>query len=161
MTTNYHSPWEDGITSYSASDMNAPLSELDTKITLLDRKIWHFGCNYLNAVPESLVLLMQVIVPKYMLLYSGDPIQGCYAYCSVAPTGDFTCVVRRNTVGIALVEWGAGENVGVVSTVSNYVFYPGDILDIIAQVTPDATIMNISISLRLFTPAACNTTTTT
>lgn len=33
MTTNFHTPWSDGVTEYKASDMNSPLSELDTIIT--------------------------------------------------------------------------------------------------------------------------------
>lgn len=33
MSTNHHTPWVDGTTTFSAVDMNAPLSELDAAIT--------------------------------------------------------------------------------------------------------------------------------
>lgn len=34
MSTNYHTPWVDETSEYKPSHMNAPLSELDTQITV-------------------------------------------------------------------------------------------------------------------------------
>ena len=61
MTTNYHTPWIDDTTQFKASHMNAPLSELDTQITI----------NY-NAIDDAKQVLYAVCYENTVVCYENE-----------------------------------------------------------------------------------------
>lgn len=159
MTTNYHTAWQNDVTTYKASDMNAPLSSLDSKISAMDKKEYMLAANYLNDKPGNSALLCRIIVAKYMVLKSGAP--GSRAGCATAPTAQAVLTLKKNGNSIGTVTINAAATTGSFSVSGDKRFYAGDILTIEAPASQDATLQDISITLKTVGPASYETTTST
>lgn len=159
MTTNYHTAWENGITQYTASDMNAPLSELDSKITGLDSKEFLIASNYLNAKPGNSHFIQRIAIAKYMVLPDGAP--GSYANADTAATAQAVFTIKRGGTTVGTITFAASSAIGTFSVSGDKAFNKGSVLSITAPASQDATLENISITLRLTRPASANSTTTT
>jgi len=159
MTTNYHTAWVDGTTQFRALDMNDPISDLDSKITDLDRKEYFVACNYLNALPGNSYFMLRTVVPTYMLLPDGAP--KCFANCDVAPTAQAVCTIKQNAITIGTITFGAGSTQGVFAVSGDKPIYRGHVLSIVAPASQDATFKDISITLKFTSPGGFESTSTT
>lgn len=159
MTTNYHTAWQDDVTTYRATDMNAPLSALDSKISSMDKKEYMLAANYVNDEPGASALLCRLVIAKYMVLKSGAP--GSLCDVGTAPTAEAVLTMKKNGNSIGTITISGSATTGSFSVSGDKRFYAGDVLTIEAPASPDATLKNISVTLKLVGPASYETTTST
>ncbi len=159
MTTNYHTAWVDGTTTYKASDMNAPLAAIDSKISDIDKKVWFLAGNYVNAKPPDGALIMRIIVGHYMVLQSGAP--GSHCGCDTAPTANATLTIKRNGTSIGTILISAAGTTGAFTVSADKRFYAGDVLSVEAPASQDATLRDISVTLKMTAPPSYTSTTST
>jgi len=159
MSDNYHTPYVDDTTVYSAASMNAPLAEIDQKITDMDHKVWFIAGNYLNSKPPNSALLLRVIIGQYMVLESGAP--GSHAGCATQATAEVVLTIKRNGVSAGTITIAAGETTGSFTVAADKRFYAGDVLSVEAPASQDATMQDISVTLKLTRPPSYTSTTST
>ena len=159
MGANYHTAWIDGTTTYKAADMNAPLSSLDSQISNLSGKTWYVAGNYVNAKPPNSALILRVIIGRYMELPSSAP--GSYAGCGTAPTAQATLTIKKDGSSVGTITIDAAATTGSFTVASDVRFYPGETLSVEAPASQDATLKDISVTLKLTTPGSYTSTSTT
>lgn len=71
----------------------------------------------------------------------------CNASAGVAATGTTTITLKKNGVSVGTFVWSAAGTEAVVTVSSEVVFAAGDIRELTAQATSDATLADISITL--------------
>ena len=75
-------------------------------------------------------------------------LSGSQAKSSVAATAQTDFDVQKNGTSVATIRWAAAATVATFIMASATSFASGDVLDIIAPATPDATLAGLKISLR-------------
>lgn len=73
---------------------------------------------------------------------------GSVAYAGTAPTAAASLTLVRNGVSIGTVDFALGANTGTFTFTTERAFASGDRLGVIAQATADATLADISITLK-------------
>jgi hypothetical protein len=172
MSTNYHTPWEDGTDEYKAADMNVPLGELDAAIgARAGPKKYDYMGQYLGDVLNSNALLMQGLTGRYMVLVAGAP--GSRLYVGTPPTdGPATFTIKRNGTTIGTVLTNPGSNWGAFTVSADVAFINGDMLELYGPNPADASLQDVSWNIILArndiefmttstTTTATTTTTTT
>ena len=69
------------------------------------------------------------------------------AHSRVYSTNTFIFTIKKNGISVGTITFAANATVGTFIAASAITFYAGDILEISSQVTPDASLSDISISL--------------
>jgi len=159
MSSNYHTPYVDNTTVYSAASMNVPLGELDDKIGNIDNKVWWLAGNYINAKPPNSALIMRIITGHYMVLQASAP--GSHAGCETAPTAQATLTIKRNGSSIGTITISAGATTGSFTVAADRRFYAGDVLSVEAPASQDTTLQDISVTLKMTAPPSYTSTTST
>lgn len=159
MTTNYHTPWEDGVTEYKEADMGAPLEELDEAIgKARGPKKFDFMGQYLGDVLNSGALLMQGVVGRQMKLLAGAP--GSRLYVGTGPTTSRVFSVKRNGVQVGTATVSTGGHWASFSVASDVQFYNGDLLELTGPSPADASMQDVSWNIILERPDIDDRTTT-
>ena len=143
MTTNYHTPYEDGITTFTAADMNAPLSQLDTQLTSISSYI--VG-NYFGSVPVSSQLILAHVFGYIGATFPED-LATSAAYAENAATAETILTIYRNATQIGTITFAASGTQGSFSFSADVTFVQSQVLKIYAPASADATLGGISITL--------------
>lgn len=143
MTTNYHTPYQDGITTYTAADMNIPLSELDTQLTVVNSYI--VG-NYFGSVPVNSQLILAHVFGSVSSTFPED-LTGSAANAETAATAETIFIIRRNTTQIGTITFAAAGTTGSFSFSADVTFVQNQVLKVYAPASADATLGGISITL--------------
>lgn len=96
--------------------------------------------------PADDELVGAYVFSRRVVLTAGLP--GARAHAEVAATAAITFALQRNGVGVGTVSFAASASVGTFALSSDAVFEPGDRLLLRAPSPPDATLADISITLR-------------
>lgn len=149
MTTNHHTAWIDGTTEFKTADMNPPLSDLDEAITgvqngyvVLDYD-YHF--QYLDALPPASQVLGKYVISRPQTLPNGAA--GCRGDADVAATASTVFNIQRNGSTIGTATFGIGATTCTFSVVGDKELVAGDVLEVVAPGSQDATLQEISIVL--------------
>ena len=162
MTTNYHTPYQDGVTQYRQSHMNAPLSELDSAITNVVTAMTvtvAFAISYQNGTLPDSDAEISIMVPFYAT-FPAD-LAGSFSYASDGPTAEATISIQKNGVEFGTLVFAIGETEGTFDG-SSTSFEPGDRLSFVFD-TQDATLAGVCVTLlaNKYTGIESPTTTTT
>ncbi|CAJ2907292.1 Uncharacterised protein [Burkholderia pseudomallei] len=100
--------------------------------------------------PGASAVLLQAIVPQKVTFPAG--LAGSYGYGGTAPTGSVTCNINRITGGTSSATVGtmsvaAGATSATFSFGSAVTFNAGDMIQVVAPSTADATWANVSVAL--------------
>lgn len=157
MTENYHSPYVDGVTEFSANDMNAPLSTLDTQITanvaaisanassISALQTYVIGIYFPTTMSSSQFILVHVFGSVDAAFASG--LSGSKAISQDAATAETILIIRKNTSQIGTITFAAAASTGSFSFGSAQSFTADDVLTVEGPATPDATLARISLTL--------------
>lgn len=167
MTSLYHTPWTDGVTQWTATDMNFPLGQLDQAIDNLNNEIETSVQinNYLLAVfvPGSLdssqLLVRHVFTPISASFAAG--FTGSKARARVAPVGEVVFSIKRNGVQVGTCTFAAGSLLGVFASAAVTEMIENDYLDLVAPAGVDGTIEDIAFTLKGTKDDSLTPTTTT
>jgi|GEM_PF-5275393 len=149
MSTNHHTPYQDSVTEYKASDMNAPLSELDTAITALSGEYvggsypYDIGLSYMGKPAVDAVLLRYPFPRVVQFDYDMGNSQGI---AGVAATGETVFSIKKDGVEFATATFAAEEDTATFSG-ETVIFSPGEILTLVAPDPQDGTLENLGFSL--------------
>jgi hypothetical protein len=91
-------------------------------------------------------LLAQIVFPRTGTFPAG--FAGSQAYAQVPATASTTLDVQQNGTSIGSITFGAGSNTASSSLATDTVFAPGDRLAIVNQDPADATLADLSITLK-------------
>ena len=161
MSENYHTPYEDGLTEYKAEDMNYPLGQLDTKITSLnnDFSAYIIACFWPYRPLASQVIMSHQFTDVEAIFYTD--LDHSQASSIESATAETVFTLNKNDGAIGTVTWGAAESDGVFSFAADVEFEEGDVFDIVAPASQDATLAKIRFSIKGFKSAMITTTSTT
>lgn len=105
--------------------------------------------SYFPGPPSASAIIMQAITAHATTFPSG--LSGSFAYCGTAPTGSVSCSIKQisggTTTTIGSVNFAAGATVGTFTFSSPVTTSAGDILQVIAPSTADASLANVSVAL--------------
>ena len=144
MTTNYHSPYQDGVTDFTANDMNAPLSSLDTQITALSS--YTIGM-YFTGVPTNSQIILAHIFGTIEATFPED-LTGSKAKSQDAATAEAVFTINKNGGQVGTITWSAAGTTGAFSFSSAISFAEDDVLTIVGPASADTTLGRISITLK-------------
>lgn len=177
MSTDHHTPWQDGVTTFEDSDMNAPLAELDATFGSFSGKkgqiprindgesaLEYFDSSYdvggaYNGSPTASLVLMRFPFVRTVMFESGMSLSKFVA--GTAATGSTVFSIRKNGVEFATATFGAGATAATFSCPVSTVFAPGNTLTIVAPGSPDATLADLGWCLAGTRNVHAVTTTTT
>ena len=89
--------------------------------------------------------LARVVVPRAVTLPSG--LTGSYAKAGTAATASTTLTITQNGTSIGSINFAAGAATGTFTFSSAVTTAAGDVLQIQAPATPDATLADVSVTL--------------
>ena len=159
MTTNHHTPYSDGVTTFEDSDMNAPLGELDSaigdftgnkgqipRVNSGESSLEYFDSSYdvggaYNGSPTASLVLMRFPFVREIMFEAGMSLSKFVA--GTAATGSTVFSLRKNGVEFATATFGAGAKAATFSCPLNTVFGPGNTLTVVAPGSPDATLADL------------------
>jgi hypothetical protein len=105
--------------------------------------------SYFPGPPSANAVLMQVITAHPTTFPSG--LSGSYGYCGTAPTGAVSCPIKRTSGGttttIGNVNFAAGATSATFTFSSAVTTNAGDLIQVVAPSTADASFANISLAL--------------
>ena len=102
---------------------------------------------YISGKTLSSEILMTFVVTKSFTLPTD--FVGSEAYASIGATSAVTFTIYRNeSIDVGTVVFTAGSNTGVFSSSGDVSFISGDRLYVVNQVSADATLANISLTIR-------------
>ena len=102
---------------------------------------------YFPGVPGNDALLSRIVLPRACYLPSAAP--SSRADAAAAATAASTLTIRRNGTAVGSIAWAAAGTVGSFTVGADRVFAAGDVLDVVAPASADATLADISITLAL------------
>jgi len=159
MTTDHHTPWVDGTTTFEDSDMNAPLAELDAAIgafsgnkgkiarvadaeTMLEyfNSAYDVGGAY-NGVPTSSLVLMRLPFVRTIVFPSGMADSKMVA--GTAATAETVFSIKIDGVEFATATFAISGTVATFACASDQEFVAGEVLTIVAPASPDATLADL------------------
>lgn len=143
MSDNYHDPWINGVTGYTETDMNVPLSQLDEAVTSLATSIYDIGGSYEDTL-SSLQILLRYPVPRAIAF----PIELVLSQmvAGIAATSEAIFSIQKNNIEFGTATFLSGGTVAnFAGTASTFVV--GDVLSIVAPASPDDTLENIGWAL--------------
>lgn len=73
---------------------------------------------------------------------------GSYGYAVTAPTGSISIDIRINGGSVGSVDFAAASNTATFTFASAQLLAPGDILTFVAPIAADATLADVSVSIR-------------
>ncbi len=181
MTTDHHTPYQDGVTTYEDSDMNAPLAELDAvfggsftgkkgkipRVGSGESALEYFDSSYdiggsYNGSPTGSLTIMRFPFVRNVMFEAGMSLSKMIA--SVAATATAIFSLRKGGVEFATATFGAGGTTATFACALNTTFTPGQILTIVAPASPDATLANLAWCLagtrNVYTVTTTSSTTT-
>jgi hypothetical protein len=91
-------------------------------------------------------LMAQIVFPRTVTFPAG--FAGSQAYAQVPATASTTLDVEQNGTSIGTITFGAGSSTASYSLATDTVFAPGDRLAIVNQDPADATLADLSITLK-------------
>lgn len=101
---------------------------------------------FFPGAPGNSELLSRFMVPYDMDIPSGAT--DSQAYAGVTATAAATVDIRKNGVSIGTADFAIGNNVGTFTFASLVSFVAGDRLEFVGQGTADATLADISITMK-------------
>lgn len=102
-------------------------------------------CLYVQDRPRESEVIGRHIFTSEITFAEAMPLSK--ASSAVAATGSTVFSIRKNTSEFSTVTFGAGQDEGVFSTSAETVFAAGDLLEIVAPASRDATLADLSITL--------------
>ncbi len=178
MTTDHHTPYQDGVTTYEDSDMNAPLGQLDAvfggsfsgkkgKIARLNSSaaaLEYFDASYdiggaYNGSPTSSLVIMRF--PFVRLVKFSAGMSESKFVAGTGATGSAVFSIRKNGVEFATATFSAGQTSATFACPVATTFGPGNVLTIVAPGSPDATLADLAWCLGGSRNVYSVTTTTT
>jgi len=100
--------------------------------------------------------LFVVAIARTVVFPAG--VSGSEAVVGTAPTADAVFSLQKNGVQFGTVTFAASATAGTFSVASDTTFAPGDVLSVIGPATADATLADVSITLRGTTDVASSPT---
>jgi hypothetical protein len=101
---------------------------------------------FIPGTHASGALMAQIVFPRTATFPAG--FAGSQAYAQVPATASTTLDVQQNAVSVGSITFGAGSSTATFSLAADTVFAPGDRLAIVNQDPADATIADLSITLK-------------
>ena len=90
-------------------------------------------------------ILLQYVLPCAVTIPSGAA--GSYAKANTAATGSTTATIKQNGTTVGTIVWSASGTAGVITISTAISLVAGDILQLTAPTTADATLADIGITL--------------
>lgn len=160
MSSNHHTPYQDGVTTYEDSDMNAPLGQLDAVfggsfsgkggqlVRINDAESAHemfdsaydVGGSMWGAPTGSLVIMRLPMVRKVIFPAS---LTGSQFKAGTAATAQTVFSLKKNGVEFGTATFAAAGTSATFAAASETQFSVGDILTIVAPASPDATLADL------------------
>ena len=160
MTTDHHTAYIDGTTTFEDSDMNAPLSELDSvfggsfsgkkgqvaRIANAESALEYFEFTYdvwdsFTGVPTSDLVIMRFPFVRFVSFPSGMSLSRMMA--AVAATAETVFSLQIGGLEFGTVTFAAGAKSGTFSCPVERQFSPGNVLTVVAPNSPDATLADL------------------
>ncbi|MEX3923090.1 hypothetical protein AB4Y36_03575 [Paraburkholderia sp. BR10936] len=93
--------------------------------------------------------ILKAVTPQSVTLPQG--LTGSFAYCDTAPTTAVSCPINRSTAGVTTqigsVNFAAGYTTGTFTFASDVTTLPGDVIEVLAPPSIDATFAGPSLGL--------------
>ena len=138
MSTNYHTPI-DGTKYYNkSSDIELPLSELDSAITDLqthDIPVMH------NGAPTNGLVLLRIEMVRAVTFPAGLTLSRLKAL--VAATAESIFSLKKNGTEFGTMTFAISGTLATVAAASEAVFADGDILTLVSPATADITLADL------------------
>jgi hypothetical protein len=107
---------------------------------IIDIALWYPG------VPAASTTLLQFLADRAFTLPAS--LTGSQGFAGTVPTGSVTIDVRKNGTSQGSVNFAAATATSTFIFASAVAFAPGDRLTLVAPGTPDATLANLSVTLK-------------
>ena len=177
MTTDHHTPWADGVTTFEDSDMNAPIGELDAaigdftakkgqiaRVNDAEASLEFFDSSYdvggaYNGAPTADLVLMRFPFVREVMFEAGMSLSKFVA--GVAATAETIFSIQKNGVEFATATFAIGAQAATFTCALSTVFGPGNTLTVVAPNPADATLANLGWCLAGTRNVHSVTTTTT
>ncbi len=140
MTTDYHDPWVDNSTNYSAASMNPPLSQLDTQIQNLATSIYDIGGTFEDK-PITLETILRFPVPRTINFVID--LVGSQMVAGIAATALAVFSIQKNGTEFATATFAVSGTTATFIAGTATEFVAGDVLTIVSPASPDATLENL------------------
>lgn len=112
--------------------------------------------SYLPGAPAASAMILRAITPQALTLV--ENLTGSYAVCDTAPTASITCTINRissgTTTAIGSVNYAASATAGTFTFSAAVTTTPGDIIEVVAPSSADATFAGPCVALAGTTPVA-------
>lgn len=169
MSTNYHTPWQDGVSQYKAVDMNAPLASLDEQIATNTSNINNLNLVYssgpydiggtLDGKPGTSQVLLRYPFPR-STQFIIDMVKS-QMVSGVAANAQTVFSIKKNNVEFATATFAAASNTATFTCATTVTFNVGDILTLVAPGSQDANLEDLGWVLAAVRLGSATTTTTT
>jgi hypothetical protein len=134
--------------------MNPPLGQLDQAIYDLSAALtqqeqirtYIIGLFWSGTPDNNQMMAMHVLTSVQAEFAAGMP--GSKARCRVAPSAQQVFSIQRNGVEVGTCTFGAGQVTGVFAAAADFTCEENDYLTIVAPASVDASIEDISITLK-------------
>lgn len=179
MSTNHHTPYQDSVTTFEDSDMNAPLAELDSaigdfsgnqgripRVNSGETALEYFDASYdvggsFIGSPGASAVMMRF--PFVRDINFPANLVGSHMIAATAATAETVFSIKKNGVQIFTATFAIGGTVATFSG-SETLFQNNDILTLEAPASPDATLGDLgwcfALEKNIYTYTTTTTTTT-
>jgi hypothetical protein len=139
MSTDFHTPYVDGITKYTDTLMNVPLGELDTAIGAINAGDFDIKGSA-EGKPATSAVLTRIPFPRAVAYSSGMPYSQMVA--GVAATAETVFSLKNNGVEFATATFAIGGTVAPFASAGKS-FVTGEVLTMVAPGSQDATLSDL------------------
>lgn len=102
--------------------------------------------NFFSGAPGNSALMIRHDVPGTVVFAAG--LSSSVASAGTAATGSTVLTIKKNGSSVGTITFGAGQSTGVFAMASQQSFASGDVLSVHNQGSADATLADISFSIR-------------
>lgn len=140
-----------GTNTTDISTLRTDVDNNDTDIATLQSDVaaledlYYFKSFYQDTLKDSELLYVEKMASS-ILFQTG--LTNSSVYAAIASTGAVSIDIQKNDVSIGTIDFAIGANDATFTFASDQTFAIGDILKLVAPGTADATLADVSISLR-------------
>lgn len=158
MSQNFHTPYEDGVTQFKASDMNSPLSELDAALSQIGITTYDIGGTF-ETKPGASQVLLRFPFPRDVDIPVG--LADSQMVAGVAATAQTIFSIKKNGTEFGTATFAAAGTVATMASATGASFAAGDVITMVAPASPDNTLANLGWCIAGRRTVLTSTTTTT